>query len=120
MRKKKLEAEAISFPKGQKVVLLSPCPMLYLLILYRAFVISFFSNTNACRAWCRSTLPTRVPMVTKEDQDEAMNGILDEHLLMCGLQVNLGDIAREDEIIIANINGESKKTYSGSPTRRCK
>jgi len=59
--------------------------------------------------WCRSPLVIRVPIVSKQVQDEARKSIVDEHLPLCGLQPNLGGLAREAEIDIANVNCRKQK-----------
>ena len=48
-------------------------------------------------------------MVSKQVQDEARKSIVDEHLPICGLQLNLGGLAREDEIAVANITWRKQK-----------
>jgi hypothetical protein len=50
-----------------------------------------------------------VPIVSKKVQDEARKSIVNEHLPLCGLQLNLCGLAREDEIAIANINWHKQK-----------
>jgi hypothetical protein len=45
-----------------------------------------------------------VPIVSKQVQDEARKSIVDEHLPLCELQLNLGGLARKYEIAIAIVN----------------
>ena len=72
--------------------------------------VSFY-NVKVCRAWCRSLFLTKVPIVTKEDQEEARKGILDEHLSISGQQVSLCGQAKKDEIAIANISLREQKYH---------
>jgi len=74
-----------------------------------SFITCLFTSPNVCCAWCRSPFAIRVPIVSKLVQDEARKSIVDEHLPLCGLQLNLGGLAREDEIAIANVNWRKQK-----------
>ena len=69
-----------------------------------SFITCLYTYGNVCCAWFRSPFVTWVPIVSKQVHDKARKSIVDKHLPLCGLQLNFGSLAREDEIAIANVN----------------